>query len=83
MLCDEPYLTGTEYVVAVGESGGCQGFGKGLAAVDPAAHYLPCVFGAKIGYIEHAELALAVGADDEYFRFFCVFHNCNYLICNV
>jgi len=70
----EAYLAGTEYVVALGESGGCQGFGKGLAAIDPAAYYLPCVFGAKGGYVEHAELALAIGADDEPFCLFCLLH---------
>jgi len=70
----EAYLAGTEYVVAVGESCGCQGFGKGLAVVDPATYYLPCAFGVVAGDIEHAELALAIGADDESFYLFCLLH---------
>ena len=82
MLGYEAYLAGTEYVVALGESGGCQGFGEGLAAIDPAAHYLPCVFGAKGGYVEHAEFTLAVGADDEPFCLFYLLHDRNCLISN-
>jgi len=79
----EAYLAGTEYMVAVGESCGCQGFGKGLAVVDPAAYYLPCTFGVVGGDVEHAEFALAVGANDEPFCLFCLLHDRNYLISSI
>ena len=74
MLGYEAYLAWAEYVVAVGESCGCQCFGEGLAVVDPAAYYLPCAFGVVGGDVEHAEFALAVGANDEPFCLFCLLH---------
>jgi len=79
----EAYLAWAEYVVAVGESCGCQCFGEGLAVVDPATYYLPCAFGVVGGNVKHAEFALAVGADDETVALFCLLNDRNYLISNI